>query len=243
MKTNETNHRTAIKLRHLVEAINNNWDLLGSINKSVRSSLADASEFIAANANTANVERFKRSLAMVNTDMKGVEELLQKAAVAVKSNSPIDPSFNWKTLQDHLDSVTKEFNEMKELPSTGFSQNSAKDWQDIWAVVGADLEAVRGIGASAYLKARMITDLSKEEMDDLTRTIVKHIPSNYSITEADKYAEEYVTAMEQIKEESSKKANLWDRFLNILAGAVPFEQSPAERVMMQRWINGEKGDL
>jgi hypothetical protein len=31
--------------------------------------------------------------------------------------------------------------------------------------------------------------------------------------------------------------------LNVIAGAIPFEQSPAERVMMQRWVNGEKGEL
>ncbi|MBK9194867.1 MAG: hypothetical protein IPO17_07710 [Flavobacteriales bacterium] len=49
--------------------------------------------------------------------------------------------------------------------------------------------------------------------------------------------------MDQIKEDSAKKSNLWDRFLNILAGMVPFEESPAERVMMQRWIDGEKGAL
>jgi hypothetical protein len=49
--------------------------------------------------------------------------------------------------------------------------------------------------------------------------------------------------MDQIKEDASKKANLWDRVLNIIAGAIPFEESPAERVMMQRWINGEKGAL
>lgn len=50
-------------------------------------------------------------------------------------------------------------------------------------------------------------------------------------------------AMEQIKADSSAKSNLWDRFLNVLAGVVPFEESPVERVMMQRWIDGEKGAL
>lgn len=40
--------------------------------------------------------------------------------------------------------------------------------------------------------------------------------------------------MQAIKEEAGKQANLWDRVLNVIAGAIPFEQSPAERVMMQR---------
>lgn len=238
-----TTHRTAVKLRHLVEAINTNWEQLGGISKNVRKSLADASAFMAANGNTANVERYKRSLAVINKDLKGVEELLSTAASAVKEGKAIDASFNWTTLQAHLDSAEEQFRTLKDLPAEGFSQNSAKDWKDMWKVVGSNLDIVRGIGGSAYLKARMITDLSKEEMDDLTKAIVKHIPESFSLVEADKYAAEYLQAMEQIKEEASKKADLWDRFLNILAGMVPFEQSPAERVMMQRWINGEKGEL
>lgn len=35
--------------------------------------------------------------------------------------------------------------------------------------------------------------------------------------------------------------NLWDTFLDILAGGV--HQSPSEHVMMERWIEGEKRDL
>jgi hypothetical protein len=45
------------------------------------------------------------------------------------------------------------------------------------------------------------------------------------------------------QEEANKKDNLWDRFLNLLAGNLPFKQTPQERVMMMRWVNGEKGEL
>ena len=45
------------------------------------------------------------------------------------------------------------------------------------------------------------------------------------------------------EEEANKKDNLWDRFLNLLAGNIPFKQTPQERVMMMRWVNGEKGEL
>jgi hypothetical protein len=89
----------------------------------------------------------------------------------------------------------------------------------------------------------MIADLSSEEADELTRTIIQHIPRSFSLAEADRYEQDYLAAMDQIKEDAAKKSNLWDRFLNILAGLVPFEESPAERVMMQRWLNGEKGEL
>jgi hypothetical protein len=45
------------------------------------------------------------------------------------------------------------------------------------------------------------------------------------------------------QEEANKKDNLWDRFLNLLAGNLSFKQTPQERVMMMRWVNGEKGEL
>ena len=49
--------------------------------------------------------------------------------------------------------------------------------------------------------------------------------------------------MKAIEEDANKKDNLWDRLLNLLAGVMPFKESPEERVMMQRWLEGEKGDL
>ena len=76
---------------------------------------------------------------------------------------------------------------------------------------------------AAYLRAQMIEEFSKKELDKLTKTIVSYIPKSFSLVEADKYEKEYIEAMEMIKLESSKKDNLWVRFLNLLAGAIPFE--------------------
>ena len=46
---------------------------------------------------------------------------------------------------------------------------------------------------------------------------------------------------ENFKKEFKEEKNLWDRFLDILAGGT--HQPPSERVMLERWIEGEKGDL
>jgi hypothetical protein len=48
---------------------------------------------------------------------------------------------------------------------------------------------------------------------------------------------------EYIEAPSSRIVNLRGLFLNMPAGAVFFEQNPAERVTMQRWIDGGNGDL
>ena len=75
------------------------------------------------------------------------------------------------------------------------------------------------------------------------KNILKNIPRSFSLLEADKYEKDYLAAMETIEADANKNDNLWDRLLNLLAGAMPFKESPEERVMMQRWLEGEKGDL
>ncbi len=87
----------------------------------------------------------------------------------------------------------------------------------------------------------MIEEYKPNQVDDMTDAILKYIPLNYSITEADKYEKEYLQAYQELKKEVSQKKYLWDKFLDILAGGT--QQTPAQRVMMQRWVNGEKGDI
>jgi hypothetical protein len=55
------------------------------------------------------------------------------------------------------------------------------------------------------------------------------------------YQKDYYKALVNFKKEFKEEKNLWDRFLDILAGGT--HQSPSERVMLERWIEGEKGDL
>lgn len=58
-----------------------------------------------------------------------------------------------------------------------------------------------------------------------------------------KYLSDYLQAAKEIEEESGRDGNLWDRFLNFLAGNIPFKQTPEARVMMRRWLEGELGEL
>jgi hypothetical protein len=87
----------------------------------------------------------------------------------------------------------------------------------------------------------MIEEFAPGEVDELTDTILKNMPMRYSMEEAVQYEKEYMQAYEELKRQAKEKKNLWDRFLDILAGGT--QQTPAEMVMMQRWVNGEKGDL
>lgn len=79
------------------------------------------------------------------------------------------------------------------------------------------------------------------EIDAIATNILTHLPPNYSIEEINEYEKDYLIALDDIKKEISQKKNLWDDFLDVLAGGK--HQSASERVMLGRWIDGEKGEL
>lgn len=235
--------RSAIKLRHLVEAISTDWQLIATIQGSVNKQLQQAESLAEQYGDSAFQGEFNTLLAALRDHMKGVVAQLEQAKAALAQGGPIDPAMDWTGMQTRLRAAEDVFRRMSDLPFATTDGANAQDWKTLWKVVRSNLDAVQGLCSAAYLKARMIADLGKDEAEALTATILQHIPRSFSLTEADQYERDYLAAMDQIKEDASKKTDLWDRVLNIIAGAIPFEESPAERVMMQRWINGEKGAL
>ena len=79
------------------------------------------------------------------------------------------------------------------------------------------------------------------EIDEIANNILAHLPADYSLEEIKEYKKDYLIALDDVKKEFSQKKNLWDNFLDILAGDT--HQSASERVMLSRWIDGEKGNL
>jgi hypothetical protein len=96
--------------------------------------------------------------------------------------------------------------------------------------------------ALAYkVELQMIEKYTPEELSKVTQTILHNIPDNFTFEEAEKYEREYLKAMDDLEKEFHEEKNLWDTFLDILAGGT--HQTPAERVMLNRWMEGEKGEL
>lgn len=235
--------RVAIKLRHLVDATVENWNQLSTIQERVKAELEDASAFMNTYGTSEGKKAYAAELSEINNNIDGLGKMLKIISDVIKRNGAIDLEDNQKRFQKNFTAVENSFSQLENFPENSFKACNYKDWKSIWKVVKSNLLVVKGISEAAYLKIQMMADFNPEELDDLTKTIIKHIPQSFSITEADQYEQDYLEAMEQIEKDANQKDNLWDRFLNLLAGGMPFKQSPAERVMMQRWIDGERGEL
>ncbi|MDR6528907.1 hypothetical protein J2787_004346 [Chryseobacterium rhizosphaerae] len=87
------------------------------------------------------------------------------------------------------------------------------------------------------LESDFVEKFTPKILNTITLDIIKNIPKNYTLKEATDYQQEYLKALTNYNNELNGKNNLWDTLLNLLSGGV--HQSPSERVMLKRWINGK----
>ncbi|HEY1045130.1 MAG TPA: hypothetical protein VGF79_01745 [Bacteroidia bacterium] len=243
METNNKNLETLIKLRHLSEGLNSNWEALNTSKDKVSHLLDEANNIVKIFCSDIGKSKYQEDENSIKILRDKIEFQLTYFKNTIESQSNIDSSEIYEDFLSNTESISSLFAKIGKYPDDYFSGMNSADWFGVWAVIQSNIYTVQGIGHSAFVQLQMFENFNKQEIDDLTKEIIKYIPKSYHIEDAIQYKQEYMTALAQMEEEANKKDNLWDRFLNLLAGNIPFKQTPQERVMMMRWVNGEKGEL
>lgn len=242
MKNNAQLH-AVIKLRHLKNASENNWEMLSRTKEMVNGIVSDAEQIVDNYGVGEAKEQFAIDSKSLSTNINSIQESLNDFHQFIQDDKSIDIENSFQKFSKTINDTNDLFDKIATYPDANFEGINGKEWSEIWNIIKSNLTIIQGLGESAYIKSLMIKNFNRSEVDALTNEIVKHIPESFNLLEADKYKKEYIQAVNEIEQESNAKDNLWDRFLNVLAGIVPFKQTPEERVMMRRWLDGEKGDL
>ena len=133
----------------------------------------------------------------------------------------------------------------KEMEDQGFellAETEQKNWNTYVLDFQQSILPLFISHAMAYkVELQLIEKYTPEELSKVTQTILNNIPDNYTFEEAEEYERAYLKAMGDLEKEMGQEKNLWDKFLDILAGGT--HQTPAERVMLDKWVEGEKGEL
>jgi hypothetical protein len=244
MNTNPINKlEVLIKIRNLSKGLQTKWQLLDDAKQMTESMLMEAQTVIKLHGSELGKDHFEKDLSMLREQIIKVEELLQKFKSYIENPSSDGSEASFDLFEREIDATFSIFNKISTYPAQYFTDITLVDWANIWSVIQSNIYAVQGIAQSANIQLQMLKKFSAEEVDELTKTIFKFIPASFNMNSAIDYKNEYIQALHQMEEEANKKDNLWDRFLNFLAGNIPFKQSPQERVMMMRWIEGERGEL
>lgn len=171
---------------------------------------------------------------------------LNKSLEAEKDKIGKKEVTNFTDLWNSLSADVKKLRESsKKSVSLGFEflpDSFHTNWKDEFVNIQVPLtEQLISHVETCIVLLRMIEKYSPEELDVITKIVVDKIPLDFTYSEALVYEKDYFKALVDFKQEFKEEKNLWDKFLDILAGGT--HQQPSEHVMMERWIEGEKGDL
>ncbi len=201
-----------------------------------------ATSIIETHCTIAQQQIWVNSLEEVTKSITNIRQILKLAKQDIATNSNLN-SLEFGELFDLR--LTKLRQANKALAALGFSilpQSTHKHWEkDICNFEETVLPIFISYAKACSVELKMIKKYTPKELDVITEIILNDIPESFSFEEADKYEKDYYKAAVDLKLEFRQDKNLWDTFLDVLAGGA--NQSPSQRVMMQRWLEGEKQDL
>ncbi len=246
VKSESSNHnpglRALLSIKNFGTTLQKDYERLLLIEKE----LGDLNEtgllIINAHATPEAGESWKLTTAAITKTVTGIKDILN----TVKENIEKKETTGFAALWQQLSLLVKQLKESaKNSISTGYKllpETQFVKWQDEFEDVEKPLvQSLVDHIDSCRVLLQMIERYSPDELNQITKIIVDQVPPDFTYEEAIVYQKEYYEALVNFKKEFKEEKNLWDRFLDILAGGT--HQSPSERVMFERWIEGEKGDL
>ena len=171
METNNKNLETLIKLRHLSEGLNSNWEALNTAKVKVAHLLDEANNIVKMFGSDLGKSKFQEDVNLIASLRDKIESQLAYFKNKIESQSSSDSSEIYKDFLSNTESVSSIFTKIGKYPDDYFSGMNSADWFGVWAVIQSNIYTVQGIGHSAFVQLQMFEIFSKQEIDDLTKAL------------------------------------------------------------------------
>jgi hypothetical protein len=186
--------------------------------------------------------QWKAIVLEMNKSLSGINATLTAAKDKILLKEKNDSSELWDQLAVNLTALKDNAKNATNTALTLLPEAVHTQWEKEFATLQKPLvESLLAHVDSCRVLLQLIERYTPEELNAITQIIVDHIPLDFTYEEALEYQKDYYKALINFKKEFKGEKNLWDKFLDILAGGT--HQLPSERVMLERWIDGEKGEL
>lgn len=233
--------RAVMSIRHLVTGLKTNWKQMEQIGDDLESMIKDARSLMSKQATPERLMEWQGHLDTFNGHVMALKEILAAVVEKINQRDVRNIGSTWQQTSHYMELNRVIVKELELSALRSFPEDQKDNWRDLWSGIRIKISLLENFAEACNLQLSMIEKYKPEEMDEMTDIILRQIPKGYSLAEADEYEKDYLMAYEHIKNEAQGKKNLWDKFLDILAAGT--QGSPAERLRMERWLEGEKGDL
>lgn len=247
MNTNETpNFRDSIfnkQMRILmsIQDFRNDFILHAQNLKALTKELVDTyhrgEEFLSVNANQDFAKTWKEHLNNVMVHANHLNHTLETSDDFMRIDSErYDFTEERKEFESRKSSLKEEALNFERIGSNALSEEFQQEWNQKYCIFHDRIEPEIN-QTTQYLK--LIYDFegkySQKDLMRITKIIEEHRPENWD--NPSDYERQFIKAIQEFQREF-RPQNLWDNLLEILAGDV--HPSPSERVMLEKWTDGEQ---
>jgi len=234
--------RALLSMRDVSLAMEKHYAQINRIEKNMESLEEKALSEFEGHCSTESFEKIKNASIEVKDSVSAVTQALYLLKVKIVEKNRSDSTELWSRFDLQLERLKTAINALKGLCIAELTETVQMQWEGkIGKFETALLTSIVSYARSCRVEMQMLERYTSEEMDMIAQIVFSKIPKDFNLEEVEEYEKDYLSALKEFKKEFSEKKNLWDTFLDILAGGV--HQSPSERVMLERWIEGEKGSL
>lgn len=234
--------RALLALRDNSDNLGNKYNKLLEIEKDINELNFGTTKLIEVNSAPEEISNWKSALNNYNDSVTFMNKALLSLKEKIAKNDRSDSSDLWKEFNLRLDQLKTASKNLQKMGCETLPKGNKENWEnDICTYESALMPLVISYAEACQIELQVIEKYTPQEQKRIKQLICEHIPRDFTADEINEYRKDYLNALDDLRKEFKKEKNLWDSFLDILAGGV--HQTPAEHVMMKRWLDGEKGDL
>lgn len=234
--------RALLSVRNFSKALERHYGQMKQIEEDLEIVNRNALATIEVYSSEEELQRWNSSVREVKDSVYSIDEVMQLLAENVAKKGNPDSAKLWEQFKLYENKLMESVKFSEQLGFEILPEQEHVHWQkDICNFEDAVVSLVDSHIEACRMELKMIEKYAPKQINGVTQIIIDHIPEDFTFEEASKYEQDYLEAFENFKKEFSPEKNLWDKFLDILAGGT--HQSPSERIMMQRWLDGDKKDL
>ena len=145
----------------------------------------------------------------------------------------------WKEFEERLEMLQKSSQKFENLGARILPEDKKQQWANDIAVFEKEtLPEIKLNAQGVRLVLQFMAKYTPAQLEKIAKIILETIPEGYTFKDARDYEAAFLKSMREFQKEFERQDNLWDSILEILAGGV--HPSPSERVMLEKWIDGEE---
>lgn len=145
----------------------------------------------------------------------------------------------WNEFEERLKLLKEAAQKFENVGAKALSEERKQNWSNEIAIFETDVEPeIERNGKAVKLILQFMVRYSPAELEKMSAIIAETTPEGASLNEEKDYEAAFLKYLRQFQKEFEAKDNLWDTIMEILAGGV--HPSPSERVMLDKWIDGEE---